>query len=273
MTAANIGFIGGGNMARSIIGGLIQQSYDPEKILVCAPSESTRSALAEDFGVGVAEDNSRACAFAEVIVLAVKPQQLVAVCQTLQPALRADTLVISVAAGVTCATIKTHLGCAVPLVRCMPNTPSQVGRGVSGLFASVEVDERQKAQAETILGAVGQAYWLAEEQLLDAVTAVSGSGPAYFFLFMEAMADAGQKMGLPPEVALAMALETAAGAAQLAASSNLGLAELRRRVTSPGGTTERALAVFEARGLRATVDEAMQACAERAQVLARELSR
>lgn len=271
MTAAKIGFIGGGNMARSIIGGLLGKGYRPEHIMASAPSTATRESLTADFGINVSEDNQAVCAFADALVLAVKPQKLIPVCRELKHSLKSETLLISVAAGITCNTIKAQFEESTPLVRCMPNTPSLVSRGVSGLFASAEVDEAQRAQAEAILASVGQVYWLAEETLLNAVTAVSGSGPAYFFLFMEAMVEGGTKLGLSPEMARAMALETAAGAAKLAASGDVELRELRRRVTSPGGTTERAIAVFEARQLRSTVEEAMLACAERAKTLADEL--
>lgn len=272
MTQTHISFIGGGNMARSIIGGLVAKGYPAKRIHASAPSDATRQALAADFGINVSAENSEACALADVLILSVKPQVILDVSAKLKDSLKPGALVISVAAGVTCDSLKSRLGHATPLVRCMPNTPALVRRGVSGLFATAEVTPAQQQQAEAILSAVGQVYWLDEEAQIDAVTAVSGSGPAYFFLFMEAMVDSAVKLGLPRETALRMALETAAGAAELAGASELSLAELRRRVTSPGGTTERAISVFDNRDLRGIVDEAMTACAERAKTLARELA-
>lgn len=255
-------------MARSIIGGLVKQGYPAASLCASDPNAATLAALQQDFGIRVAQDNAAAVAEAKVVVLAVKPQVMKEVCSALRPHLPADALVISIAAGINCASLGRWLGTERHLVRCMPNTPALVQMGASGLFAAAGVTSEEKSLAENILAAVGTVAWVEDEDLLHAVTAVSGSGPAYFFLFLEAMEQAGVQQGLDPVTARQLAVQTAAGAARLAQSSEVKLAELRRQVTSPGGTTERAIAAFEQQHLRQTVDIAMQACANRSRELA-----
>ena len=270
MNLRNICFIGGGNMARSIIGGLIAKGNTPTNITVCDPQQDTLNLLRADFGVLTTHDNAAAVAAADVVVLAVKPQVMASVCVGLAPHLSPGVLTISIAAGINCASLNQWLGAQRAIVRCMPNTPALVGEGATGLYATPAVTPAQRKEAEAIMAAVGVAVWVDNEALIDAVTAVSGSGPAYFFLAMEAMIDAGVAQGLPAETARALTLQTALGAAKLAQHSTDGVAELRRKVTSPGGTTEQAILSFENNELRRIYAEAMQACAERARTMAKE---
>jgi pyrroline-5-carboxylate reductase len=268
----DIAFIGAGNMAASIIGGLIAGGHPAAAIRAADPSADSRERLRAIAPVATFEDNAAAVRGADVVILAVKPQVMADACAAIADALAGtDTLVISIAAGIPVASLQGWLGTGVPLVRCMPNTPALLGCGASGLFAAAAVTAEQRAHAETILGAVGTVSWVAEEDMLHAVTAVSGSGPAYFFLFMEAMVAAGERLGLDRTTATRLTHQTCLGAARMAAESGVDLAELRRRVCSPGGTTERAVASLEADGLEALVDRAMAACAERSRELAQEL--
>ena len=270
MNLPNICFIGGGNMARSIIGGLIARGSAAQNITVCDPQQATLAGLQVDFGVAVSQNNAAAVAVADVVVLAVKPQVMASVCRDLAPRISPGVLVISIAAGINCTSLAEWLGTRTAIVRCMPNTPALVGEGASGLYASTGVTAAQKHQAEAIMAAVGTVAWVESEHLMDAVTAVSGSGPAYFFLAMEAMIDAGINQGLTPETARILTLQTALGAARLAQQSPDEVGELRRRVTSPGGTTEQAILSFENNELRRIYAEAMQACADRARAMADE---
>lgn len=270
MNLPSICFIGGGNMARSIIGGLINRGIAPQNITACDPHKDALTQLQADFSINVSSSNADAVAVADVVVLAVKPQVMASVCQGLAPHLNPGVLVISIAAGINCTSLATWLGTQRAIVRCMPNTPSLVGEGASGLYATTTVTDAQRQEAETIMKAVGLVAWVDEEALLDAVTAVSGSGPAYFFLAMEAMIDAGIQQGLPAETARTLTLQTALGAARLAQHSADSVAELRRKVTSPGGTTEQAILTFEKNELRRIYAEAMQACADRARAMADE---
>ncbi|MFT6388547.1 MAG: pyrroline-5-carboxylate reductase [Cellvibrionaceae bacterium] len=274
---ANITFIGAGNMASSIIGGLLTQDsacegYLAKHITASDPNLEALSVLNAKFGIQTEADNNQACLNADIIVLAVKPQVLKTVAQSLKATIKPQTLVISIAAGINSDSLSQWLGNSIAIVRCMPNTPALVGKGATGLYANNHVTGPQKHQAEELLNAVGISIWLDSEDLIDSVTAVSGSGPAYFFLFMEAMIEAGIKQGLTAKQARQLTLQTAAGAATLAQQSDVDVAELRRRVTSPGGTTEQAVLSFEKSGLRKIVDNAMVACAERSQTMAVELS-
>lgn len=269
-TSPSLAFIGAGNMARSIIGGLVQEGFSPERILASDRNPDVLAQLAADFGIGTG-DNHSVARRSDVVILAVKPQVMKTVTQDLQPALAHKPLLISIAAGIDGASLSHWLGEEQAIVRCMPNTPSLVKAGASGLFANDHTSEAQRAIAETVMGAVGKVQWLPNEGLMDSVTAVSGSGPAYFFLVMEAMIDAGVELGLERDTATELTLQTALGAAQLAQSSDVDVAELRRRVMSPGGTTEVAIQSFEQDQLRATFKRAMDACAERSATLAREL--
>ena len=269
MKTSNIAFIGAGNMARAIIGGLIAEGYTPAQISAAGPRMETLNKVAEEFGIAVSTDNAATAVNADVIVLGVKPQMLKEVALGLRESLSHKglahkPLIISVAAGITTSSIASWLGEDQAIVRCMPNTPSQLRAGASGLFANALVSDEQKSVANTILGAVGIVQWLDDETLLNPVTAVSGSGPAYFFLLMEAMIDAGVELGLTRDCAAELTVQTALGAAMLAKNSELEVAELRRRVTSPKGTTEQAILSFEQDNLRASVLKAMTACSNRA---------
>ena len=265
----HITFIGAGNMACGLIGGLIADGYDPNHITAADPDADRRSGVRARFGIAVHEDNAAAVAGAEVVVLAVKPQALQAVTQALAEVVQArKPLVISVAAGIRAAALDAWLGGGVALVRCMPNTPALVQCGATGLFANAAVNTAQRDRAESILRAVGVTRWVEEEALLDAITAVSGSGPAYFFLVMEAMQAGAEALGLEPDAARLLTLQTALGAARMALESPEPPGVLRHRVTSPGGTTERAVAVLEEAGLGAALQRAMEAARDRSEALA-----
>ncbi|AAY95029.1 pyrroline-5-carboxylate reductase [Pseudomonas protegens] len=270
MNTTRIAFIGAGNMAASLIGGLRAKGLEASQIRASDPGEQTRAKVAAEHGIQVFADNAEAIEGVDVIVLAVKPQAMKAVCQALRPSLKPQQLVVSIAAGITCSSMNSWLG-AQPIVRCMPNTPALLRQGVSGLYATAEVSAQQRQQAEELLSAVGIALWLDQEQQLDAVTAVSGSGPAYFFLLIEAMTAAGEKLGLPRETAAQLTLQTALGAAHMAVSSDVDAAELRRRVTSPAGTTEAAIKSFQAGGFEALVEKALGAAAHRSAEMAEQL--
>lgn len=260
-----VGFIGGGNMAEAMIGGMLKQGFAAADIRVSEPSAERRALLAERFGV-VVEERPAAAPAVDVLVLAVKPQVLRAVLHEL-PAPAPDACVLSIAAGVRAGDIARWLNGHRAVVRAMPNTPALVGAGIAGLYALPDVSEQQKARAEAVLKAVGTAVWVADETQIDAVTAISGSGPAYVFLFIEALEAAGRELGLAPETARALALQTVYGAAALAVQDGSEPALLRARVTSKGGTTERGVAALEEHGVRAAVAAAAKAAAARAQEL------
>ena len=273
MNHAKLTFIGGGNMAASLIGGMVHKGYAPELITVCDPVPEARARLSETYGVNTSADNRAAVGQADVVVLAVKPQVVNAVAGGLHGALGHDTLVISIVAGIPVSLLNKLMlgeGHALPVVRCMPNTPALLQAGATGLYATESVSAQQRQLADDILSAVGITAWVDSELKIDAVTAVSGSGPAYFFLAMEAMISAGSKLGLAPEVARDLTLQTALGAARMAQESEVDVAELRRRVTSPGGTTEAALNVFQAQGLMQVFENAMTEAFERAQAMGNE---
>ncbi|WP_416427350.1 pyrroline-5-carboxylate reductase [Pseudomonas sp. App30] len=272
MSKTRIAFIGAGNMAASLIGGLRAQGLEAQQIRASDPGEETRARISAEHGIETFADNGQAVAGADVVVLAVKPQAMKAVCEALRPSLAPNQVVVSIAAGITCASMTQWLG-QQPIVRCMPNTPALLRQGVSGLYATAQVTEQQRQQAEALLSAVGIALWLDDEQQLDAVTAVSGSGPAYFFLLIEAMTAAGEKLGLPRETAAKLTLQTALGAAHMAVSSDVDAAELRRRVTSPAGTTEAAIKSFQAGGFEALVEKALGAAAHRSAEMAEQLGK
>ncbi len=272
MNEPKLAVIGGGNMATSLIGGLIEKGYAADLISVSDPVAASRAVLAEKFGIRTTADNAGAVATADVVILAVKPQVMKVVATALRVALNHQPLVISIAAGIPVAALQTWLGERVPIVRCMPNTPALVQAGATGLYATDRVSATQRGQAEAILAAVGTCLWVPREADIDAVTALSGSGPAYFFLVIEAMVKAGTELGLAPDTALHLTLQTALGAAKMALASDVDVAELRRRVTSPGGTTERALEVFISNGLPALIDKAMLAARDRARDMAVEMT-
>ncbi|QOR40458.1 pyrroline-5-carboxylate reductase [Billgrantia diversa] len=272
--ASRVTFIGAGNMAGAIIGGMIDNGHPATDITATSPSDDFLAPLRERLGIHTATDNAAAVADADIVVLAVKPQIMRDVCEGMRDTLqRQRPLIISVAAGLTAESLQAWMGGGLPLVRCMPNTPSLVGAGAAGLFATPEVSAEQRDQATALLEAVGLVEWVEEEGLLDAVTAVSGSAPAYFFLMFEAMEEAGVKLGLPAETARRLAMQTALGAARMAQGSEFPPDRLKRNVMSPGGTTERAIEHLEQAGLRRIMADAMEACAARAREMAEELGK
>lgn len=267
-----IAFIGGGNMARSLIGGLVADGFAPDRIRVAEPDAGKREQLERDFGITAMDGNSEAVQGADAVVMAVKPQILRGVAEELAPSITRDKpLVVSIAAGVRASDLTRWLGGDAAVVRAMPNTPALVQSAATGLYANAAVNARQKSLAESLMRAVGMTHWLDDEVSLDAVTAVSGSGPAYFFLLMELMEDAGVHLGLPRETTRLLTIQTALGAARMALESDDDPQTLRRRVTSPGGTTEQALHTLEDGDLRVLVEKAIQAAARRADELGDEL--
>jgi pyrroline-5-carboxylate reductase len=274
-----IGFIGGGNMAGSLIGGLINAGFSASNITVAEPYETRRQALNALYKVNTCAENNEILN-CEIIILAVKPQLLKGVCQQLDASKLNNSLFISIAAGVRSTDINrwlrqnktpdNHPGNQA-IVRCMPNTPALLQCGVSGLFANEFVTDTQKQQAEKIMQAVGLVIWVDKEEQLNAVTAVSGSGPAYFFLMMEAMQQAGEKLGLTADIAQQLVLQTALGAARMAIESDSTPAELRQQVTSRGGTTEQAILSFQSANFQQIVIQALEAANNRSITLAEEL--
>ena len=267
MAQQTIGFIGAGNMASSLVGGMIAKGIRPARIWMSDLSAERLEQLAGQHRVHTHTDNDEIARRADVLVLAVKPQVMQSVCEALREQVQArQPLIISIAAGVTVANLKAWLG-EVPVVRCMPNTPALVQAGATGLYPDPSVSEEQKSLSSQILGSVGLTFWFDRESDLDAVTAVSGSGPAYFFLLMESMISAAQSLGLDARTARQLVLQTAWGASQLAITSDAGPDVLRQQVTSPGGTTAAALGQFEAGGLRELVLKALTAARDRSQEL------
>ncbi len=272
MKKSKIGFIGGGNMAASLIGGLVSDGFAAANITVAEPTEARRTELVDQFGVNTTADNSELAASVDVVVLAVKPQVLREVCTGIAESLKdCAPLLLSIAAGIRGSDIDRWLGGDCAIVRSMPNTPSLVKSGATALFANQRVSNSQRELAEGIMRAVGLTLWVDDETQLDAVTALSGSGPAYFFLLIEMMQQSGVKLGLPEESARLLALQTAFGAAKMALESPDDPAELRRRVTSPGGTTERAIGILEQGGIRELLDKALSGARDRAAELADQL--
>lgn len=257
-----LGFIGGGNMAAAIIGGLLKQGFNAADITVAECLAERRAWLSQALGV-VVEESAAACLRADVVLLAVKPQQLRELLLPL-PALQTGQLVLSIAAGVRAADISRWLKGHAAIVRAMPNTPALVGEGMTGLFAQNGVSDTQKALATRIMAAVGQVDWVSEETLIDAITAISGSGPAYVFYFIEALEQAAVELGLPADTARRLTVQTFLGASLLAAHDAASPAELRARVTSKGGTTERGLLALAEGGVPAAVAAAARAAAARA---------
>lgn len=259
-------------MASSIIGGLVAAGHPASKICAADPYPPSLEKLQTIAPVSISDNNADAVDGADVIILAVKPQIMAEAAASIAKAVKASGAVtISIAAGVTIANMEKRLGQQAAIVRCMPNTPSLVGCGASGLFANPKVSDQQKSFTQDILSAVGITAWVNSESELDAITALSGSGPAYFFLFMEAMIDAAEQLGLDKTIATNMAIQTALGASKMALESDVDLAELRKRVTSPGGTTEKAVQAFEHGGLRVLVENAMQEAHTRASDMAKEM--
>ena len=263
-----IAFIGGGNMATSLVGGLVESGHPPAAILVSEPVAEKRRDLSERFAVGVTADNREAAAESDVVVLAVKPQDMAAVVTGAAGAMRErGPLVVSIAAGITIARILEWLDYRAPVVRTMPNTPALLGCGATALHANEVVTGEQRDAAEAILRSAGIALWVDDEGLLDAVTAVSGSGPAYYFLLMEHMIGTGVRLGLTASQARALTLQTALGAARMALEAGRTPEELRVGVTSPGGTTERALDLFREGGFGELVERAVTGARDRSREL------
>jgi pyrroline-5-carboxylate reductase len=273
MTRETIAFIGGGNMATSLIAGLIADGHEPRALIVSDPDGVKREALVERFGVRTTEDNATAVNDAGLAVLCVKPQMASLVCRKLSPVVgRHKPLIVSVMAGIREQSIQQWLGGGVPLVRAMPNTPVMIQSGAIVLHATPEASPDQRDRAETLLRAGGLTRWVEREEQMDAVTALSGSGPAYFFLLMEILEQAGAELGLDSESARLLTIQTALGAARMAMESSDSPRELRERVTSPGGTTERALDVLEAGGIRELVTRAVSAARTRSEELSKLLA-
>jgi pyrroline-5-carboxylate reductase len=267
----NIAFLGGGNMAAALIGGLLRKGQDRASISVIEVMPQARKRLANEFAIPASEAPDARTAAADVLVLATKPQDLQSALSTLPAS--GHRLVISIAAGVRLEALSRWLGGHRRIVRCMPNTPALIGAGIAALYAYPEVGPDEKRKAQDILSAVGEVVWVDDERLLDPVTAVSGSGPAYVFWFIEQLAASGEKLGLPADVSRKLAMHTVLGAAQLAAQSDKPPAELRRQVTSKGGTTEAALKVFEQEKLAEGIAKALEAASRRGQELGDELGK
>ena len=268
----NIGFIGGGNMARSLIGGLIADDRNPATLWVSDTNDEQLLHLQQQFGVHTSHSNSEVVDSADILILAVKPQVMHSITTELREVVqRKKPLVISIAAGIRIEDIDRWLGGNIAIVRAMPNTPALIQTGATALHANPLVSAEQRNSAETILRAVGLALWVNDEKMMDAVTALSGSGPAYFFLFIEALEEAARALGLPEQTAHLLSLQTAFGATKMALESPEDCAILRKRVTSPGGTTEQAIRAFEEGGLRQLVAKALTAAANRSEELAQQL--
>ena len=267
-----LAFIGGGNMADALISGLTKRGLPAGRIVVADPSREQLEYLVRKYGISSAADNVSAATGAEVVILAVKPQQMRAVALGLSPHLAQapHPLIISIAAGIPHAALARWFGAQIPVVRTMPNRPAFDGFGATGLYAPASVGAANRALAEAIMAAVSATVWVEHESQMDTVTALSGSGPAYFFLFMEALEAAAHERGLPNDIAHKLTLETAFGAAQMARHSTESLATLREQVTSKGGTTAAALAVLDAAGLRGIVAHAVAAADRRSAELAAE---
>ncbi|MGB3392967.1 MAG: pyrroline-5-carboxylate reductase [Stenotrophomonas sp.] len=266
--SGGIAFIGGGNMARSLIAGLVAAGTPATSIEVVEPQAPQRQALQQTHGVRVADSIATAALDARTLVLAVKPQVMAAVCAELTPRLASGTLVVSIAAGIGTDTLRRWLGSSATLVRAMPNTPALLGAGMTGLYASTDVGTDERATAQAILACAGQTRWIDDEALMDAVTAVSGSGPAYVFALAEAMEDAALAQGLAVDAARQLVVQTVLGAARMLAESDQDAGTLRKAVTSPNGTTQAALEALAAGGFHALVGSAVAAAAQRGRELA-----
>ncbi|MGH8710219.1 MAG: pyrroline-5-carboxylate reductase [Burkholderiales bacterium] len=268
----NVTFIGGGNMASALIGGLLQQGRAASSLRVVEISADARNTIQRSFSVTAYADLPQGCAGSDIIILAVKPQQLREVALALKVLLKSQ-IVISIAAGIRTRDLSRWLGDYSRVVRVMPNTPALVGAGISGLYAMSTVTQAEKQQAEAILAAVGSTLWLNDEAQMDAVTAVSGSGPAYVFYFIEALQRAAQELGFDAQQAKQLSLDTFAGAVKLAKHGTEDAQTLRQRVTSKGGTTERAISIMEQAQLQRHITEAIRAAQERSRELGDEFGK
>jgi pyrroline-5-carboxylate reductase len=265
-------FIGGGNMARSLIGGLIRTGISASRIVASEPNAELREALARDFAIATHAANDESARNANVLVIAVKPQMMKTVCAGLRDIVQASRpLIVSIAAGITIDQLDNWLGGNVAVVRCMPNTPALIGAGATGLCANARVTSEQRALAQNIVDAVGLSRWIDDESSMDTVTALSGSGPAYFFLLVEALEEAAVAQGLPRDAARELAAQTCLGAGRMLRESDVDAAELRRRVTSPNGTTQAALESFEADNFADIVARAVAAAKKRGGELSKQM--
>lgn len=268
MHQPTIAFIGAGNMGRSLAGGLLKSGWDRKRLLLADPDVNQQQAVSELLGVNVSGDNREVVARADIVVLAVKPQTARAVAEGIaESTQQKQPLIVSIAAGVRIADLERWLGGRLAIIRVMPNTPALVGSGASALYANQRVQPAHRDLAESILRTVGVTVWLSREDLLDVVTALSGSGPAYFFLVMEVLEQAAIDHGLDPPTARLLTLETAFGAAKMALEGDAEPAELRRRVTSPGGTTERAVQVLQKGNVALLFSGAIEAATARSREL------
>lgn len=271
MERPKIGFIGAGNMARCLISGLIADGYPAKKLMASSPNRAEIDELSVQYGINTSLDNHETALESEVLVLAVKPQAIKTVAVELADIVKErHRLIISIAAGIKSTHIANWIGNRTAVVRCMPNTAAMVRSAATALYANSAVSHDQREVAESILRAVGITVWVEDEAKLDVITALSGSGPAYFFLLMEAMQEAGVKQGLSQQETKILTLQTALGAARLALESDLTVGKLRENVTSPGGTTERALEVLEMGRIRSLVSDAISAASERAETLSKQ---
>ncbi|WOT04272.1 pyrroline-5-carboxylate reductase [Shewanella youngdeokensis] len=269
MSQQKVCFIGAGNMSRSIISGLVNSGYTPQCITASNPSQPKLDALHHDFGINITNDNMTAAANADVIVLGVKPHLMEPVGKQLSSLDLSEKLIITIAAGVTAQRYNDFFKQEIKLIRTMPNTPTQIGVGLTGLYASDEISQEHKALCETLMATGGEVIWVNKEDDLNQVIALAGSSPAYFFLFLEAMVQSAVKGGMSESNAREMAQQAALGAALMAKKNpELSLAQLRSNVTSKGGTTAQAIATFEDGNLRQLVDNAMSNCIARAEEMA-----
>ncbi|MCB1802585.1 MAG: pyrroline-5-carboxylate reductase, partial [Gammaproteobacteria bacterium] len=260
------------NMAGALIGGLLADGYPADRLIASDPAGDKCDALARASGIRTLQDNRAAVAEADIVVLAVKPQILGQVARDIASVVQERRpLLVSIAAGIRTPTLDTWLGGKVALIRTMPNTPAMLQTGATALYATPAVSAEQREQAESLMRAVGLTQWVDDEAAMDAVTALSGSGPAYFFLVIEAMQAAGRELGLSEETARLLTLQTALGAARMALESDADAATLRQRVTSPGGTTERAVGILEDGGLRSLFERAMKGARDRSIELSADL--
>lgn len=269
MSNTHLAILGGGNMGRALIGGLLRQGARPEQISVGESVPAAREALSKELGIAATADNRAALAGANVVVLAVKPQDTQSVLEPLRAILEQNRpTVLSVAAGIRVSALEAWSGSGVPVVRAMPNRPALVGAGATGLYAPSHVDAAHRAAAQHVMEASGEVVWVPSEEALDIVTALSGSGPAYFFLLAELMANAATDLGLEPEAARRLAVATLYGSGLLAHTSDVDLARMREQVTSKGGTTEAALRTFANADLRGIVARALESATLRSRELA-----
>jgi pyrroline-5-carboxylate reductase len=273
VSTPTIAFIGAGNMATAMMTGLIQKGHSPN-LLVASNRGSEKLEPLKELGIHTTTDNDKAARHADIVVLAVKPQLMKAVCAQLRDAVSTrQPLIISVAAGISLNCLNAWLGENIAIVRAMPNTPASVGLGITGLIANSKVNLQQQLLADTITNSIGTSVWLKDEKLMDALTAVSGCGPAYFFLMMEAMIDAACELGLSRENAHTLTVQTALGAAHMASQPGADPAALRKQVTSPNGVTEQAILSFEQNGLRMLFRQALTAAVNRSQEIAQSLAK